>query len=192
MGFPRQKHWSGLPFPSPGNLNYQGVEHGPPALAGRFLNTPQQIYVTATWPLPPNVYSSHKVAISFVQIKGEPHESRVPPWDSSPTEYSTAPNPSMSPCRISEEDHSRSCFCVSLWQMPCGACWASPVYHIMMHTILHYMSLNTPPPPAKICSSFYFLCLWMDWHSSSQKPRSNFIPVLSPLIAYILSLQTYI
>jgi len=26
MGFPRQKHWNGLPFPSPGNLADPGVE----------------------------------------------------------------------------------------------------------------------------------------------------------------------
>ena len=97
MGFPRQEHWSGLPFPSPGNLNYQGIEHGSPALAGRFLNTSQQIYVTAIWPLPPNIYSSHKVAISFVKINKEPHESRVPSWDPSPTEYSIASQPKYVP-----------------------------------------------------------------------------------------------
>ena len=26
MGFSRQEHWSGLPFPSPGNLPYPGIE----------------------------------------------------------------------------------------------------------------------------------------------------------------------
>ena len=26
MGFSRQEHWSGLPFPSPGNLPYPGTE----------------------------------------------------------------------------------------------------------------------------------------------------------------------
>ena len=26
MGFPRQEYWSGLPFPSPGNLPYPGIE----------------------------------------------------------------------------------------------------------------------------------------------------------------------
>ena len=25
MGFPRQEYWSGLPFPSPGNLPYPGI-----------------------------------------------------------------------------------------------------------------------------------------------------------------------
>jgi len=26
MGFPRQEYWSGLPFPSPRNLPYKGIE----------------------------------------------------------------------------------------------------------------------------------------------------------------------
>ena len=34
MGFPRQEYWSGLPFPSPGE-----IEPVSPALAGRFFTT---------------------------------------------------------------------------------------------------------------------------------------------------------
>ena len=36
MGFPRQEYWSGLPFPSPGDLPDPGIEPASPALAGRF------------------------------------------------------------------------------------------------------------------------------------------------------------
>ena len=32
MGFSRQRHWSGLPFPSPGDLPNSGIEPGSPAL----------------------------------------------------------------------------------------------------------------------------------------------------------------
>ena len=32
MGFPRQEYWSGLPFPSPGDLLDSGTELGSPAL----------------------------------------------------------------------------------------------------------------------------------------------------------------
>ena len=32
MGFPRQKYWSGLPFHSPGDLPYPGIELWSPAL----------------------------------------------------------------------------------------------------------------------------------------------------------------
>ena len=42
MGFPRQEYWSGLPFPSPGDLPDPGIEPVSfisPALAGRFFIT---------------------------------------------------------------------------------------------------------------------------------------------------------
>ena len=32
VGSPRQEYWSGLPFPSPGNLPKQGIKPGSPAL----------------------------------------------------------------------------------------------------------------------------------------------------------------
>jgi len=37
MGFPRQEYWSGLPFPSPGDLPDSGIEPTSPALGGRFF-----------------------------------------------------------------------------------------------------------------------------------------------------------
>ena len=37
MGFSRQKCWSGLPFPAPGDLPDLGIEPESPALAGRFF-----------------------------------------------------------------------------------------------------------------------------------------------------------
>ena len=39
MGFPRQKYWSGLPFPSPGDLPDLGIKSVSTALAGRFFTT---------------------------------------------------------------------------------------------------------------------------------------------------------
>ena len=39
MGYPRQKYWSGLPFPSPGDFPDPGIEPLSPALAGRFFTT---------------------------------------------------------------------------------------------------------------------------------------------------------
>ena len=39
MGFSRQVHWSGLPFPPPGNLPDPGSEPTSPALAGGFFTT---------------------------------------------------------------------------------------------------------------------------------------------------------
>ena len=46
MGFSRHEYWSGLPFPSPGDLPDPGIEPQPlrfPALAGGFFTT------NATW-----------------------------------------------------------------------------------------------------------------------------------------------
>ena len=34
MGFPRQEYWSGMPFPSPGDLPNPGIEPTYPALQG--------------------------------------------------------------------------------------------------------------------------------------------------------------
>ena len=39
MGFLRQEYCSGLPFPSPGNLSYPGIEPTSPALPGGFFIT---------------------------------------------------------------------------------------------------------------------------------------------------------
>ena len=46
MGFSRQEYWSGLPFPSPGDLPDPGIEPGSPTsptLAGGFFSS------SATW-----------------------------------------------------------------------------------------------------------------------------------------------
>ena len=39
MGFPRQEYWSGLSFPSLGDIPDTGIEPVSPALAGGFLST---------------------------------------------------------------------------------------------------------------------------------------------------------
>ena len=39
MEFPKQDYWSGLPFPSPGDLPSPGIEPASPALAGGFFTT---------------------------------------------------------------------------------------------------------------------------------------------------------
>ena len=38
-GFPRREYWSGLPFPSPGDLLDPEVEPASPVLEGRFFTT---------------------------------------------------------------------------------------------------------------------------------------------------------
>ena len=41
MEFSRQEYWSGLPFPSPGDLPNPGIELGPPALQADALPSEQ-------------------------------------------------------------------------------------------------------------------------------------------------------
>ena len=45
MRVSKQGYWSGLPFPSPGNLTDQGIKPGPPALQADTL--PTEIYTAA-------------------------------------------------------------------------------------------------------------------------------------------------
>ena len=42
MGFSRQEYWSGLPFPSPGDLPNPGIEPGSPALEADTLTSEPQ------------------------------------------------------------------------------------------------------------------------------------------------------
>ena len=50
MGFPRQEYWSGLPFPSPGDLPNPEIKPSSPTLAGRFLTAePPGKPIEAPW-----------------------------------------------------------------------------------------------------------------------------------------------
>ena len=47
MGFPRQEYWSGLPFPSPGDLPHPGMESKYPALADSLPLSPLRMFAAA-------------------------------------------------------------------------------------------------------------------------------------------------
>ena len=65
MGFPRQEYWSGLPFPSPGDLPNPGIEPWSPSLAGRFLTTepPGSPHTCPTW-----CYVTYHIIYLFVMV----------------------------------------------------------------------------------------------------------------------------
>ena len=44
VGFSRQEYWSGLPFPSPGDLPHPGIEPLPPTLPGEFFTTNSALF----------------------------------------------------------------------------------------------------------------------------------------------------
>ena len=66
MGFPRQEYWSGLPFPSPGDLPDPGIEPLSPALAGGFITT------SATREAQNNMEVPEKLKIALAHCDG-PH-----------------------------------------------------------------------------------------------------------------------
>ena len=45
MGFPRQEHWSVLPFPSPGDLPHPGIELESPSLQANLSDLLQVIHL---------------------------------------------------------------------------------------------------------------------------------------------------
>ena len=49
MGFPGEEYWSGLPFPSPGDLLDPGIEPESPVLAGEFFTTETPGKPTLIW-----------------------------------------------------------------------------------------------------------------------------------------------
>ena len=54
MGFSRQEYWSGLPFPSPGDLPDPGIEPGSPALQADTLlseppGKPRDLQTSSPW-----------------------------------------------------------------------------------------------------------------------------------------------
>ena len=64
MGFSRQEYWSGLPFPSPGDLPDPGIEPASPELAGSFF--------------PPKPPGKPVYVIVCVQIYTNTHYSSLP------------------------------------------------------------------------------------------------------------------
>ena len=63
MGFSRQEYWSGLPFPSPGDLPDPGIEPGSPTLEADAL-TSKQINTTET-----GEYEAFELNIPFEAVK---------------------------------------------------------------------------------------------------------------------------
>ena len=60
MEFSRPEYWSGLPFPSPGDLPHPGMESGSPALqAGALLSQPPEKLVK-------NLSAMQEAQVSFL------------------------------------------------------------------------------------------------------------------------------
>ena len=71
MGFSRQEHWSGLPFPSPGDLHNPGIKPGSPALKADAL--------TSEPPGKPNLKKKSTVNIHWKTDAGAEAPILLPP-----------------------------------------------------------------------------------------------------------------
>ena len=72
MGFLRQEYWSGLPFPSPGDLPNPGIEPMSPALAGRF-------FTTEAPGKPTNGQQAHEKALTVISHQDNTKQNHVTP-----------------------------------------------------------------------------------------------------------------
>jgi len=79
MGFPRQEYWSGLPFPSLGDLPDSGIKPRSPTLVGRFFTTepPGKPVNSYTLSVPivvmyrvlgENAHSMHRSSVLFLHL----------------------------------------------------------------------------------------------------------------------------
>ena len=72
MGFPRQKYWSGLPFPSPGDLPDPGIEPRSPASLQVILYNPG-FFTIKTPGKPLSAQFSHSVVSNSLRPHGLQH-----------------------------------------------------------------------------------------------------------------------
>ena len=71
LEFSRQEHWSGLPFPPPGDLPHSGMEPASPALAGRFCtNKPRKSIASMQHKQTNNAMSNvlQNAKVSFIEV----------------------------------------------------------------------------------------------------------------------------
>ena len=77
MGFSRQEHWSGLPFPSPGDLPEPGIKPTSPALAGGIFKPPGKPHV-CIYCLGNCSVSSYGLSLEDSQEERHAHKSQRP------------------------------------------------------------------------------------------------------------------
>ena len=69
MGFSRQEYWSGLPFPSPGDLPNPGIEPGFPALEADALSS-----------ILTNIYLIQKKTVKEEEKINEIYRKQIAKW----------------------------------------------------------------------------------------------------------------
>ena len=73
IGFSGQGHWSELPFPSPGDLPYPGIEPGSPALQADYLPSDlpgKPIVLKCSYFLHVGYFWASKILESITRVRG--------------------------------------------------------------------------------------------------------------------------
>ena len=127
MGFSRQEHWSGLPFPPPGALPDPGIEPMSlmsPSLAGGFFTT------SATW----------EARMDAVKVKSlGQFRLFVMPWV---VAYHTPPSTGF--CSESESGNEVAQLCLTLWNPMDCSLPGSSVHGIFQARILEWVAISHP------------------------------------------------
>ena len=137
VGFSRQEYWSGLPFPSPGDLPNPGMESGSPALAGGFFAT--------VAPGKACVYMRARACVCVCVLVAQPHPTLCRSVD-----YSL---PGYSVCGISRQEYCSGFAMPSSRDLPDpGIKLESPVLQA------DPLPLGPPGSPVCICLYPHILC----------------------------------
>ena len=97
-GFFRQGYWSGLPFPSPGNLSSPGIKPTPPASAGRFRTAEPRGYIYIYTILTYKCFNSQKKERRKEATRKRQKRREVVPFDVKVRwEQATTADPALSP-----------------------------------------------------------------------------------------------
>ena len=81
IAFPRKEYWSGLPFPSLGDLPNPGIEPGSPTLQADFLLSEPPGKPEGSLGVPLCYYPPHSLVIAKLIIQGDHHTAvDLRPW----------------------------------------------------------------------------------------------------------------
>ena len=131
MGFSRQEHWSGLPFPFPGDLSDPGIQPGSPALQANSLSSEE--------PGKPVYFKSpNRGYLSCSQAKGSPSSKGTSSLFSPKTEVL-----GIKLQALSDSDKSQFAGEVSSYFSYFGSFGICiPVFHLHCLSLLEYVQLH--------------------------------------------------
>ena len=126
MGFSRQEYWSGLPFPSPGNLPHPGIKPGSPALQWDPLPTEP----------PGKPILSMGDCVNQHSLWGREKKTLIQPWEWQHSCISLICN-ELTLCVSGAEGWRGPCFCVFTAHVPVlWNAWLSLILEMSFYLLL--------------------------------------------------------